>query len=96
MILQLKDPANAITATGIVLSVIGIHAAMIGHPQWGVAVVLQVNGNSLLALLCASVLVLAVLHVTRMPVPRTSGAMYAVVALFAVTSSAVLAIRDVS
>jgi len=200
MIRQLKDPANAITATGIVLSVIGIHAAMLGHPQWGVAivlwalladhldgvvaartrnrspetakvgksldsladlvsagvfpaiVVLQVNANStpalvcavilvlasalrlsyfnayglsggrfigvpttyalpllavlflmqpmvpaqtFAALLCASVLVLAILHVTRIPVPRTSGAMYAVVTLFAVTSSAVLAIRDI-
>jgi len=199
MIRQLQDPANAITATGLVLSVIGIHLAMTGHPQWGVAVVLwalladhldgvvaertrnrapqtakvgksldsladlvsagvfpaivvlQVNGNSPAALLCAvvlvlasalrlsyfnayglsggrfigvpttyalpllavlflmqplfaaqafatvlcaAVLVLAVLHVTRIPVPRTSGAMYAVVTLFAVTSSAVLAMRD--
>lgn len=40
MVRQLADPANAITATGIVLSVIGIRVAMSGHPEWAVAVVL--------------------------------------------------------
>lgn len=40
MVRQLADPANAITATGIVLSVIGIRIAMGGHPEWAVAIVL--------------------------------------------------------
>ena len=200
MIRQLTDPANAITAAGIVLSMIGIGAVMGGHPQWGVAVVLwalladhldgvvaartrnraletakvgksldsladlvsagvfpavvvlQVNGNSWPALTCGAVLVvasalrlsyfnahglangrfigvpttyavpllavlfllqpllaapafaallcvalvlLAMLHVTPISVPATSGAMYLVVTLFAIVSSAVLAVRDV-
>lgn len=198
MIRQLTDPANAITATGIVLSVIGIHFAIAGHPELGVAtvlwalladhldgvvaartkdrapetakvgksldsladlvsagvfpavVVLQVGAASWSALICAAVLVLAsalrlsyfnafglsngrfigvpttyamplvavlfllrpllpaatfvdllsimllvlaVLHVTPFPVPRTSGVMYVVVTVFAVTSSAILALQ---
>jgi CDP-diacylglycerol---serine O-phosphatidyltransferase len=40
MVRQLMDPANAITATGIVISVIGIRIAMAGQPEWAVAVVL--------------------------------------------------------
>ncbi len=198
MIRQLTDPANAITATGLVLSVIGISLVITGHAEWGVAVVLwalladhldgvvaartinrapetgkvgksldsladlvsagvfpavlmlELNSASWLAIVCAALLVvasalrlsyfntfglsdgrfigvpttyalpllavlfllkplmpaevfavllcaalvlLAVLHVTPIPVPRTTGAMYVVVTVFAVGSSAVLALR---
>lgn len=201
MIRQLLDPANAITATGLVLSVIGIHFAMVGRPALGVAivlwslladhldgvvaartkdrapltgkvgksldsladlvsagvfpavVVLQVGSASwqslvcgaalvlasalrlsyfnafglsngrfvgvpttyampVLAvlfllrplvpavafadLLCVTLLVLAVLHVTPISVPRTSGIMYVVVTVFAMMSSAVLAMQGIS
>ncbi|MFA1624900.1 CDP-alcohol phosphatidyltransferase family protein [Rhizobium mongolense] len=40
MIRQLADPANAVTAAGIVLSTIGISLAVTGHAQAGVAVTL--------------------------------------------------------
>lgn len=198
MIRQLTDPANAITATGLVLSVIGIHFAIAGRPELGVAivlwalladhldgvvaartrnrapetgkvgksldsladlvsagvfpavVVLQVGAASVAALvcgaalvlasalrlsyfnafglsngrfigvpttyampllavlfllrpvvpadafadlLCVMLLILAVLHVTPIPVPRTSGVMYVVVTAFAVISSATLALQ---
>lgn len=45
--------------------------------------------------LCVAVVVLAALHVTPIPVPRTAGAMYAIVTFFAIASSAVLATRGV-
>jgi CDP-diacylglycerol--serine O-phosphatidyltransferase len=199
MIRQLTDPANAITATGIVLSVIGIRFALTGRPELGVAtvlwalladhldgvvaartqgrapetgkigksldsladlvsaaifpaiVLLEINQASWFALsisailvvasalrlsyfnafglsggrflgvpttyavpllavlfllrpivsvsefpvlLCASLLVLAVLHITPIPVPRTQGVMYVVVSVFAIVSSSLLALRD--
>ena len=40
MIRQLADLANAITMTGLVLSVIGLSFAISGHPEIGVAIVL--------------------------------------------------------
>ena len=40
MIRQLADPANAITATGLVLSVIGVGLAISGQPEIGVAAAL--------------------------------------------------------
>ena len=40
MIRQLADPANAITATGLVLSVVGLSFAISGRPEVGVAIVL--------------------------------------------------------
>jgi CDP-diacylglycerol--serine O-phosphatidyltransferase len=40
MIRQLADPANAITATGLILSVIGICFTIAGHPEIAVATVL--------------------------------------------------------
>ncbi|WOH52599.1 phosphatidylcholine/phosphatidylserine synthase [Bradyrhizobium sp. sBnM-33] len=40
MLRQLIDPANAVTATGLVLSAIGINLAIAGLPEIGVAVVL--------------------------------------------------------
>lgn len=40
MIRQLFDPANAITAVGLVLSVIGISFTITGRPELGVAIVL--------------------------------------------------------
>ena len=200
MIRQLADPANAITATGLVCSVVGIGLVIAGHPDWGIAVVLwalladhldgvvaertrhravetgkvgksldsladlvsagvfpavlilQMNAVSVLSIVCSAVLVvasalrlsyfntfglaggrfigvpttyaipllavlfllrpwisgdtfapmlcvavvvLAVLHVTPIRVPRTSGAMYAVVTIFAIGSSMVLALRGV-
>jgi CDP-diacylglycerol--serine O-phosphatidyltransferase len=198
MIRQLADPANAITATGLVFSVTGIHFALQGQPELGVAIVLwalladhldgvvaartkgrspetgkvgksldsladlvsagvfpavavmQVGNASWMALvvgallvvasalrlsyfnayglegncfigvpttysvplmavlfllrpllpavqfellLYAAVILLAVLHITPIRVPRTSGAMYTVVTVFAVASSTVLALR---
>ena len=42
-------------------------------------------------LLCAALLVLAVLHVTPVRVPRTSGIMYGAVTVFAVSASVLLA-----
>ncbi|MFA1624914.1 phosphatidylcholine/phosphatidylserine synthase [Rhizobium mongolense] len=40
MIRQLIDPANAVTATGLVLSAIGINFSVAGLPEIGVAIVL--------------------------------------------------------
>lgn len=40
MLRQLADPANAITGTGLVLSVVGISFALAGRPEAGVAVTL--------------------------------------------------------
>jgi CDP-diacylglycerol--serine O-phosphatidyltransferase len=40
MIRQLLDPANAITASGLALSVLGIHFVLTGNAELGVAVVL--------------------------------------------------------
>jgi CDP-diacylglycerol--serine O-phosphatidyltransferase len=40
MLRQLIDPANAITATGLALSLIGINFAIAGKPEMGVATVL--------------------------------------------------------
>ncbi|WFU40192.1 CDP-alcohol phosphatidyltransferase family protein [Bradyrhizobium sp. CB82] len=40
MLRQLIDPANAVTAAGLVLSVIGINCAIAGLPEGGVAIVL--------------------------------------------------------
>lgn len=40
MLRQLADPANAITGTGLVLSVVGISLALVGQPEAGVAVAL--------------------------------------------------------
>lgn len=198
MIRELLDPANAITAGGLVLSIVGIGLAISGHPEWAVAIVLwalladHLDGvvaertrgravetgkigksldsladlvsagvfpavvlmevsaaawpgfvvaavlvvasalrlsyfnafgladgrfigvpttyavpllallfllrpllpaDAFVAVLCAALIVLAALHVTPIRVPRTSGAMYAVVTIFAITSSAVLALR---
>jgi CDP-diacylglycerol--serine O-phosphatidyltransferase len=198
MIRQLADPANAITAIGIVCSVVGIRFALSGHPELGVAmalwalladhldgvvavrtkgrapetgkvgksldsladlvsagilpavIVLQVGEASPFALaaaivlvlasalrlsyfnafgmpdgrfigvpttyavpllailflirpwiteasfptlLCTALIVLAVLHVSRLSVPPTKGMMYVVVTLFAVLSSVTLAMR---
>jgi len=47
-------------------------------------------------LICVCLFVLACLHVSSVRVPKTSGVMYAVVTLFAVTSSLVLAARGLS
>jgi CDP-diacylglycerol--serine O-phosphatidyltransferase len=199
MIRQLIDPANAITATGLVLSLIGISFAIAGKPEMGVAVVLWalladhldgviaqrtkgrlpetgqvgknldsladlvsagafpaialivVSGGSALSvtagavlllasalrlsyfnvfgspggrfiglpttyavpltailflarpfvaaelfppLLAVALIVLAVCHVAPVRVPKTVGAMYAVVTVFCVASSAVLALRE--
>jgi len=198
MIRQLTDPANAITATGLVLSVAGIHFTLSGQPELGVAIVLwalladhldgvvaartkgrapetgkvgksldsladlvsagvfpavvlmTISGGAALAVVVSAVfllasalrlsyfnaygltggrfigvpttyavpltavlfllkplipaeifpalfgaalLVLAVLHITPLPVPRTTGVMYGVVTLFAVGSSVALAFR---
>jgi CDP-diacylglycerol--serine O-phosphatidyltransferase len=198
MIRQLIDPANAITATGLVLSLIGISFAIAGKPEMGVAVVLWalladhldgiiaqrtkgrsfetgqvgknldsladlvsagafpaialivVSGGSVLAvtagavlllasalrlsyfnvfgspggrfigmpttyavpltailflarpfvaahlfppLLAIALIILAIFHVAPVRVPKTVGAMYAVVTVFCVASSAVLALR---
>ncbi|MDA9489630.1 CDP-alcohol phosphatidyltransferase family protein [Bradyrhizobium sp. CCBAU 11361] len=40
MVRQLLDPANAVTATGLGLSALGIHCAIAGFPEIGVAVAL--------------------------------------------------------
>lgn len=201
MLRQLLDPANAITAAGLLLSVVGISFALSGRPEIGVAIVLwalladhldgmvaartknrppetgkvgknmdsladlvsagvfpaialiQVGQGSALPVLAGAVLVLAsalrlayfnvfgltegcftgvpttyavpltavlfllrplvpepaftplfavavlvlaVLHVSPIPVPRTAGAMYAVVTIFVVASSATLTLRTLS
>lgn len=200
MIRQLLDPANAITAAGVLLSMSGIYFAMSGRPELGVAIVLwalladhldgavaartprraketasvgknldsladlisagafpavlliEISGATIASLAVASALVLAsvlrlsyfnvhgldgtrfigvpttyvlpaiailfllkpllpagqfaavlsatlmalaVLHVTPLRVPKTSGAMYAVVTLFVVSTSGVFLLRAV-
>lgn len=40
MVRQLVDPANAITATGLALSALGINYAIAGSPEIGIAIVL--------------------------------------------------------
>ena len=47
-------------------------------------------------ILSTSLLLLAVLHVTPLRVPRTSGAMYLVITLYSITASAILAARGMS